>query len=565
MTTTAPRTLLWLAAIFLLALLPRLYSAQTVGWGWDGPGSFNLVNFDEAGSCRAALEGFDYTPFIGVQTIALASVAGHAPPPDIAGDHRAAKAYCHSPDHLLVARSYSAVTGALTAVVLALLALVLVPGQPRVAWTAGALLAVSGFHISESHSGTVDAPSVFFIYLFLTVLAFGVARRSRPVLTGSPVLLAAALWAKYWAFAIFAYLALLPVRWWRYLSHGMGPGRIAAVVLATAALAGLISNLEFRAAGLAPLLAAWYLVIPWRRIRRGMIPVWLALPPLLWAVCMVDPVADYTSGTMTGRFGSSYGAIGWHKWPRNFLNIPLVLLVSLGIPACVFLPIGVRALLSGTGNVRVLLCLLPVLAFVLFMAFVSPVTYYRHYLPLVPAGALLCACGLYATRWGSRPWFVALFLAWPALLAWDLVADYHTDPRIELRDWYAGHSGARVFTSFYVNPPPGPGGLFRPEYAFGNGAVLRRAQYLVLSENWYDTAFANELNGPLVSNPARLVKTRPEYTRFYRDAIAGRHPLLVPESIIEVRNFMPELVMHKRFYGTFQVFVGDLRIFRVRG
>ena len=50
-----PRIVLYLFALFILALLPRLYSALTVGWGWDHPGSFSLVNFDEAGSCRAAL------------------------------------------------------------------------------------------------------------------------------------------------------------------------------------------------------------------------------------------------------------------------------------------------------------------------------------------------------------------------------------------------------------------------------------------------------------------------------------------------------------------------------
>ena len=69
----------------------------------------------------------------------------------------AVKRYCQQPDHLLVARSYSAVTGALTVVIVAVLAALLVPGSPGVSWTAGGLLALSGFHISESQSGTVDA------------------------------------------------------------------------------------------------------------------------------------------------------------------------------------------------------------------------------------------------------------------------------------------------------------------------------------------------------------------------------------------------------------------------
>ena len=73
------RQLLYLGLLFLMALLPRLYSVQHLGWNWDSPGSFSLVNFDEGGSCRAALKGFDYSTFIGRQTIALARAAGAAP------------------------------------------------------------------------------------------------------------------------------------------------------------------------------------------------------------------------------------------------------------------------------------------------------------------------------------------------------------------------------------------------------------------------------------------------------------------------------------------------------
>ncbi|RLA47136.1 MAG: hypothetical protein DRQ97_06375, partial [Gammaproteobacteria bacterium] len=109
--------------MFLLALLPRLYSAQSLGWHWDFPGSFTLVNFDEAGSCRAALEGFDYSTFVGRQTIAIADVLGRGPESDIIGNRAAVKAYCHNANHILIARTYSAVTGALTVVLVAVIAL----------------------------------------------------------------------------------------------------------------------------------------------------------------------------------------------------------------------------------------------------------------------------------------------------------------------------------------------------------------------------------------------------------------------------------------------------------
>jgi len=208
------RCLLYLVLLFLLALLPRLYSALQQGRNWDYPGSFTLVNFDEGGSCRAALDGFGYSAFIGRQTIALADLLGVGPPAGIAGDDRAVKAYCHSTAHIVVARGYSAVAGALTAVAIAVIGLLLVPAQPAVGWTAGALIALSGFHISESHSGTVDAASVFFIYSFLALMVYCVGRERRVLLLASPLLLVPAVWAKYWVFALFAYVAALMTTAW---------------------------------------------------------------------------------------------------------------------------------------------------------------------------------------------------------------------------------------------------------------------------------------------------------------------------------------------------------------
>lgn len=558
-----PLNPLLLSLLFILALVPRLYSAQTIGWDWDSPGSFSLVNFDEGGSCRAALEGFDYTGFIGHQTIAIASVLGNPPPPGIAGNDVAVKAYCQQPDHLLVARSYSAVVGALTAVITALLAVLLVPKLPAVAWTAGGLVALSGFHITESQSGTVDAPSVFFIYLFLTSLAWATTKGGVKVLRVSPLLLAAAVWTKYWVFAVFGYLAYLPKPVWKAMSSGLSRMHIVLMGVGAAMLFGLMSNIEFRQADLYPALALFYLLVPWRRVNPPMIAVWLLLPPLVYVVAQIDFISSFTLGSEGGRFGSSYAAIGWHKWPRNLFNLPMVLMVGLGLPALAMLPKGVAALAKGEGNIRAWCCLLPLLAFLLFMAFVSPITYYRHYLPLLPVAAIFAAWGFHTTRWTRNRWAVAFFLLWPALLAVDLVSDYHNDPRKALRQWYAGHAGARVFATFYVNPPASNTMLFRPEFALGDGEVLQQGQYLILSENWYDTAYANELNGPLVRVSSRMIKTKPEYIGFYRDAIAGRHINLQHEKTYALPSFMPELIIHRTLYGNFQLFVGDLRIFRI--
>jgi hypothetical protein len=564
------RRLFFLAALFVLALIPRLYSAHTVGWGWDYPGSFTLINFDEAGSCRAALGGFDYSTFIGRQTIALAELAGHPVAPGVVGDHAAAKAYCHSPEHITVARSYSAISGALTAVLVAIIALMLLPALPRVAWTASGLLALSGFHISESHSGTVDAPSIFYIYLFLAVMIYGVTRRSAGALIASPVFMLAAIWTKYWVFAVFAYLGAVSQRVWAYLGEGLSASRALVLLLASVVMFALLTNAAFRVGTWFPVLALFYFLVPWNRIRRVLIPVFLLLPVIAYGLSQVAIISSFTTGEMESNFGTGYAAIGWNKWLRNLVNVPVVLIVGLGLPACLFIPAGIRAVVAERGNRAMWLCLAPLVVFALYMMFIAPVTYYRHYLALVPAAALLSAYGLWTMPWSGRSWFLPIFLplffTWPALLALDIELDYQRDPRIELRHWYAQHPRAQLFTSFYVNPPPNGArrsALFRPEYAFGTAQNLRQAHYLILSENWYDTAFANELNGPVISMPERLIKTRPEYAAFYRETLAGRHPLLQLDRAIDVQNFMPELVLHKHLYGTFQMFVGDIKIYRV--
>ncbi|MFV8819447.1 hypothetical protein ACNKU3_17015 [Haliea sp. E17] len=555
-----------LAGLFLLALVPRLYSAVTLGWNWDRPGSFTLVNFDEGGSCRAALDGFTYSPLTGYQTIAITSLLGYPPPEGVRGNASAVKAYCHSPQHIRVARVHSAVLGALTAVAVALLTLQLMPAHPGAAWFAAGLVAVSGFHISQSQSGTVDAPSTFFIYALLACVAWALRRRSAVTLACSIPLLVAAVWTKFWAFALFAYLPFLPPRCWTVLREGWGDLRIVLLVLAVAVWMAALSNQDFSPNWWFAPLAAYALVVPWNRLRVPLVVWWLLLPALLWLLLTrVGLVHTYTMGIEGTAFGSGYADIGANKWLRNLVNLPAVLLVGLGIPACLLLFAGCRYLYREQDNTRLWLVLLPVAGFALFMAFLAPVTYYRHYLPLLPGAAIVIAAGAASSGWLRRPWLALAVLGWSALLAWDMVSDYHNDPRRELRPWFAARPAATAYFSYYVNPPPGTRvALFRPEYAAGDAASLRQADYVILSENWYDTAFANELNGPRTDVLERLVKTTPAHALFYRRALAGENPLLEEVQAFELPHFMPELLLHRAAYGNFQLFVGDLRIFRVR-
>ena len=119
---------------------------------------------------------------------------------------------------------------------------------------------------------------------------------------------------------------------------------------------------------------------------------------------------------------------------------------------------------------------------------------------------------------------------------------------------------------YYVNPPRNTGVVHRffiDDYAYGAATRLRLADTLILSENWYDTAFANELNGPLIYDSSKLIKTRPQAVDFHRAAVSDEHPMLQQVARFRAPTFMPELLLHRFWYGSFTQFVGDILVFRV--
>jgi hypothetical protein len=289
----------------------------------------------------------------------------------------------------------------------------------------------------------------------------------------------------------------------------------------------------------------------------------LFLPWLSIAVLQIDSFVAFSSSALEGRFGSDYGAIGGNKWLRNALNLPIVLVMGLGLPASLCALRGIKTLWQRPAFARVWLILLPLPAFALYMLFLAPVTYYRHYLPLLPVFCLLAALGVSTLGARYRVPVVALLLVWQGLFALDLVSDYHLDPRRSLPGWYAEQQPGNVLTSYYVNPPPRSGArhALLPDRLYDpRVAIPAQVDALILSENWYDTAFANELNGPRVSDLQRLVKTTPGAAAFYRRVLAGDDPRFRVTQRLRTQSFMPELLAHRWAYGSFTQFVGDIVI-----
>lgn len=564
------RYLSLIAVVILGALVLRLVAAMDYGRDWRGPNTFTHINFDEASACRAVLGAHPYAAFVGYQTLALARWFGTPPPAESYGDARRAKAYCHSREHLGIARAYSAVLGSLTVPVLFMLALQLFPGRYDVALGSAVLLTLSGWHISESLTGTVDAASTFFIYLFIGAVAW--ARRVGPV--SWPIvflLLVATVWTKYWVFAVFGLIALLSPSMFARVFASVSARRIGLV---TIVYAGAFACLTMPVKpGSLPWLVVpiVYLFVPWRALPPAGRVLFLLLPWVAPLAMNYSRFMEFTSGYATSSlFGTHYGAIGWHKLLRNPLNIPIVTLMGLGLPAATAVALGTYRLWKEQAFDDRWLPLLPVGIYLLYMLFLAPVTYYRHYLPLLPALCLLAAFGLssLSVRWRRAGWVLAV--CWQLSLAVDLATDFHFDPRRELPSWYAQARPERVLASYYVNPPPTRGtrhALFRvrdQDNAFGGlERYWRRADTLILSENWYDTAFPNELNGPLARDPAKLIKTTPKAVAFYRQALADEHPRLQKVAHFRAPTFMPELLVHRALYGSFTQFVGDIVVYRI--
>jgi hypothetical protein len=520
-----------LAAVFALTLAIRLYGVFQFGFGYDEPNDFMVINFDEAGGCRALLGGTHYNKFVGYQILGIQKLMGEGPGPENFGNDNWRK-FCHSRSSLIVHRVYAAVVGAGSVVLLGVLALFMWPERSQIAWTACALLGLSNLHVAHSHFGTVDTAQLFFLGLLTVALGYAMVSNRRWTLWISPLLLIAAIWTKSNIFAVFAFMPLLPDlklgKYWKEYA-------IALLVI----------------------LFLWASFVGKDAIEMSL----RRYQQLLW-------------GPESSRFGTAYGHIGsWRRWIRNGINLPVVHIVGISLPAFIAAVYGLKRALKTRREKsvewRFWLLQTPAACYFSYMFLLAPSTYYRYYLPLFPTVALLAAYGFWESRWATKKWAVVLFVLYPALLTLDSEYNYSHDPRRELAGWLdetpMGRDSGLLKTYYVVGPKGLEAPLFSPDLYRTYGArYLKGRQYLVLNESWYDTAFSSELNGPFGWNPEWAIKTTPLHARIYRRILAGKDPALELERAITLKHFTPEMLVHRWCYGSFPLFVSDVMIYRVK-
>lgn len=541
-----------LALVFAVSLAIRVNGVFTFGFGFDGPESFRVINFDEAGGCRALLGGRNYNTFVGYQILAIQKLMGEGPESEHEVTQRnpnAWRAFCHSKASIILHRIYSAVTGSLTVVLLGVLALLMWPARPQIAWTACAMLGFSNLHVAHSaHFGTVDAPQLFFMGLLTTTLAYAIVSGKKWPLWISPLLLIAAVWTKSNIFMVLAFVPLLPsLKLEKYWMHY----------------------------GIA-LLSFFFLLVA-----------------IFGADSLAEAVAQRKS-LLWGpenhpAFGTGYGHIGtWRRWIRNAINLPVVHIVGISLPAFVAAVYGLRrAWNSKTEDKqlwRLWLLQAPAVGYFAYMLLVAPPTYYRYYLPLLPTVALLAAYGFWESRWSTHKLVAALFVLYPALLTLDSEYNYANSPRDKVVAWvdslpegretkcfgtfYHGLPANMRVAPFHYQPLRGRDGRevadSLDKYEHYGATFLKQADYLIMNESWYDTAFCNELNGPFGLWPEWCIKTTEQSARIYRKILSGEEPALELEEAFTLTHFTPEMLVHRMFYGSFPLFASDVMIYRIK-
>ena len=491
---TTPRFAGLLFLVFLLGLAIRL---PGVWWGFhETPHSYYHPDEDRIGrmTVNIATHGKSEDYYPdGYSSLLALYFAHHDPLP------------AHWKDTVLAARLLSVAHSAATIGVIAWLALLLGLG------TSGALVAAAGYAFAgvatvHGHFGVTDAALVFWLTL---TMAVALALKRRPWLA----------------------------------------------VIASAFTGGLALCVKMAWPALLP-----SLVTVFRAKRR-----WLAFPLSLGVSFLTFRFFDYEytwSDFIKLRSMvaiENMHAVRGHTYYWNPVVLAILLLVGVGLPLAV---LAIRGMVA-VGNEKRKYCSFdwlvvwaPTSGYVLNFLMVS-VLFPRHVLPILPALCLMMAVGWNGWRWikgRSRN------VVWTVIAVWGMYQGaylytieraYWRDTRQGMDDWLQrtpSLSGARIHGPTYIQ--------LHAWQAMPPSSRLEKSTHVLIHEGDYWRYLRSPIHPFDRRVPIERVYRRGQHGEFYWSLVRDR------TSFKEIhrepwRALTPELMIYKRFWGSFPEFVGD--------
>jgi hypothetical protein len=417
---------------------------------------------------------------------------------------------------IIIGRMLSLVYGVMTVLIIYLLSRELFP-NPGTALISSLFLCLSGLHVTQSHFATVDAGNTFWFYSTVFCCLLYCRRREE------------------------IYFLL-------------------AVISSACALAFKLSWVS--------ILPVFYVLI---RLKKGVRHYLLFISGISLFFIMANGGRydlDNFSLTLKNVLHDNISIVAKHNKYLNPLVYLLELIIGLGFPVFLLSLHGARRLfISKTdhnhffkGEIFALITA-PVLLYFVSVSFLD-IPFARQILPMVPAVILLAAYG-FTEITGSKPFrrrnfsYLLFFL----ILLYQLISvgssEYYfiSDTREAAGAWIKNNisTNEEVTATPYVIVP------YLKKYKIEDSFESR---YIILHEAYY-YRFIRIVINPFKEYPDWKEIYHGSYDHFVNIQRLFRgdlHYELVKK--FEVKAVTPEMIVYKRFWGTYPQFIGDLLIYK---
>lgn len=190
-----------------------------------------------------------------------------------------------------------------------------------------------------------------------------------------------------------------------------------------------------------------------------------------------------------------------------------------------------------------------------FLRYYMDTTFVRRINIFIPAVALLAAWSL--NRIQARPWVTALVIAWSCGLAVVGQSNHWNDPRYAFRDWVAEEARppVRVGVTGYLLSK----GLENRKY-------YKKAPFDYLA--FHETKFSRYYKS--LTTPFGLPEcckgvyncNELPYCKDFQEILTGQRDNLVLYKTFRAKDYFPERLLYRHFFGYYETFLGDVRVYK---